>query len=347
MHKNRIIKNEKKNLPLKKEKVKEPKNFKKSICLIKDCISKYFCVFKSINNIFHLIYLNKKSYIISYDLTNSKVITRFKLKDVDIEIKYFFDSIHKKDLILLISFDHLKIFDISNWSIIVDIKESINNINKKREEGRGMNCCLLNNNNQNFIITSNYDSDYFRIYDFNGNKIKNIKTPNSINIEIETYQDYIISGNINRCTSYNFNTKKFKHYEIDNQSSFELKNIITFKNKKGENILIAKCRVHSNQYIVNHNIFIWDFKSSLLINKIVYKIIIEDPGLLLWNENYLIVGTSRLLKILYISKNRFIKEIETSNYFYNFKKILHPKYGECLILVNNSNFDNTIKILFD
>jgi len=347
MHKNRIIKNEKKNLPLKKEKVKEPKNFKKSICLIKDCISKYFCVFKSINNIFHLIYLNKKSYIISYDLTNSKVITRFKLKDVDIEIKYFFDSIHKKDLILLISFDHLKIFDISNWSIIVDIKESINNINKKREEGRGMNCCLLNNNNQNYIITSNYDSDYFRIYDFNGNKIKNIKTPNSINIEIETYQDYIISGNINRCTSYNFNTKKFKHYETDNQSFFELKNIVTFKNKKGANILIAKCRVNSDNYNVNHSIFIWDFKSSFLINKIVFKIINNDPGLLLWNENYLIVGTSYLLKILDISKNRFIKEIKENNYFYNFKKIFHPKYGECLMLVNNSEFTNTIKILFD
>ena len=349
MHKNRIIKSEKiQNLPLKKEKVKGPNNFKKSIDLIKDCISNYFCVFKSINNIFHLIYLNKKSFIISYDLTNSKIITKIKLKNVDIEIKYFFDSIHKRDLILLIGFDHLKIYDISNWSVIVDIKESINNINKKREEGRGMNCCLLNNNNHNYIITSNYDSNYFRIYDFNGNKIKNIKTPNEINVEIATYQDYIISGNINRCTSYSFNTKKFKHYEINNQSFFELKNIVAFKNKEGASLLIAKCRIKPDEYIINHSIFIWDFKSSLLINKIVYKIIIEDPGLLLWNENYLIVGTSHLLKIFDISKKRFIKEIEIANFFfYNYKKIFHPKYGECLMLVNNSKFNNTIKILFD
>ena len=209
-----------------------------------------------------------------------------------------------------------------------------------------MNCCILNNNNQNYIITSNYDSDCFRIYDFNGNKIKNIKTPNAINIEIETYQDYIISGNINRCTSYNFNTKKFKKYEINNQSSFELKNIVAFKNKQGINILIAKCRIHPNNYIINYNIFIWDFKSCLPINKIVFKIITYDSGLRLWNDNYFIVGTGFLLKIFDISKNRFIKEIE-ANLFYNLKKIFHPKYGECLMLVNCSDFNNTIKILFD
>ena len=248
-------------------------------------------------------------------------------------MKYFFDTINKRDLILLISFDYLKIYDISKWSLIVYIKESIYN-------KRGMNSCILNNKNQNFIITSNYYSDCFRIYDFNGNKIKNIKTPNAINIEIETYQDYIISGNINCCTTYNFNTKKFKKYETNKDMLFQLGNIVAYKNKKGANILIAKCEDN----LKNYNIFIWDFKPCLPINKIVFKIITYDSGLRLWNENYFIVGTGFLLKIFDISKNKFIKEIKSTEIIYNYKKIAHPKYGECLMLIDSNN---TIKILFD
>ena len=64
------------NHPIKNE--KNPKNFSKSINVVGDCISDSFCVFKSINNIFHLIYQNNKYNIVSYDLINSQVITQIK-----------------------------------------------------------------------------------------------------------------------------------------------------------------------------------------------------------------------------------------------------------------------------
>ena len=165
------------------KKIQNPQNFNKSINLVNDCISDSFCIFKSINNIFHLIYQNNKYNIRSYDLTNSQIITQIKSNEVYEEIKYFFDKINKRDLILLLAFDYLKIYDNYNWNCLVYIKESIIAINNhirgvvyqiKEKDRKGINCCILNNNKYNYIITTNVDSDSFRVYDFNGKKIKNI-----------------------------------------------------------------------------------------------------------------------------------------------------------------------------
>ena len=70
-----------------------------------------------------------------------------------------------------------------------------------------MNICIFENNKKYYIITYNSNSQYLTLYDLNGQKIKEIKTPNEHNLIVESYNNFIISGNINCCTSYNFNNK--------------------------------------------------------------------------------------------------------------------------------------------
>ena len=101
--------------------------------IINDSVSNIFCFFKSINNTYILIYKNNLFYIISYDLTHSQKLTQIKLKNYDIisEIKHFLDKINKRDLILFTNFDTIKIFNLANWTYIVQIKENINKINNR------------------------------------------------------------------------------------------------------------------------------------------------------------------------------------------------------------------------
>ena len=67
-----------------------------------------FITFKSINNIFYLIYTKrtgkKKCSIISYDLINNKIINEIKAYQYNIEcMRYYLDSVNKRDLIITIS----------------------------------------------------------------------------------------------------------------------------------------------------------------------------------------------------------------------------------------------------
>ena len=324
------------NHPIKKE--TNLKNFSKSINLVNNCASDSFCVFKSIINIFHLIYQKNKNYIISYDLTNLQVITQIQSNEFYKEIKYFFDKNNKRDLILLLGFDNLKIYDNYNWNCVVYIKESIiiginNNIEgmKGKDTKCGLNSCILNNNKNNYIITSTFDSEFYKVYDFNGKKIKDIKSYFN-NTVIESYKNYILSGNIMFCISYNFDTKKVKTYEHEKVALFEYNSIMVYNSKQGL-LLIGKRKENYNV----HSILIWNFKLALLINKIDYKVSSFDSGLCLWNDNYYIVGTGFCFKIFDNSKKKFIKEIKRNEIVYNFKKIVHPKYGECLMLIEGQN----------
>lgn len=190
-----------------------PWDMNRDIQLIKDSDNLNFCVFKSINNIHYLIYKNNLNYIISYDLTNFQKLSQIKFTDFDCDkIKHFLDKINKRDLILFINFEIIKIFNAVNWTCLGQIKEKIPKNLPIEIEFRliAYNCnnaCMFENNKKNYIVTSKTNSQYFKFWEINGHKIKEIKTPNKKNLIIKTYNNFIISGNLNCCTSYNFKTK--------------------------------------------------------------------------------------------------------------------------------------------
>ena len=174
-----------------------------------------FIVIKSINNWLLLIYTNKNKSILSYNLINNQIITEIKNAHdyYIINFRYYLDSINKRDLIISISLENnLKLWNNQNWNCLLNIKNIYN-------EGNIYSACFINDNNIIYILTSNCNWNFencelIKIYDFNGNKIKEINNSNENTFIIDSYYDiksnknYIISGNIGYCKSYDFKNNK-------------------------------------------------------------------------------------------------------------------------------------------
>ena len=80
------------------------------------------------------------------------------------------------------------------------------------------------------------------------------------------------------------------------------------------------------------NIRIWNFHSGELLNKI--KVCDKGlNGICLWNDENLFVGCEdKTIKLINLNKLLIIKNLDGhNNSVINIKKIIHPKYGECLI----------------
>ena len=224
--------------------------------------------------------------------------------------------------------NNIKIWNVIKWECILNL----NNINNS---GWLYSADFIFNNNQNYIATSNRkndgDSEPIKIFDFNGNKIKEINNSNEATIFIRFYYDdilsknYIISGNVGYIKAYDYdNNELYKKYSDNNNLAHA--SIIIKKNK--ENIeLIESCS--------DGNIRIWDFHSGILLNKIK----VSSGGLrdiCLWNDNYIFVGCiDNSIKLIELRNNKIIKTLtEHNNWILTITKIIHPKYGECLISQN-------------
>ena len=81
--------------------------------------------------------------------------------------------------------------------------------------------CFLEKNKQIYIITSNYNkngnSEYIKVFDLGGDKIKEINDSNEDTYCINNYYDkklsknYIISGNYGYIKSFDYNNNKLYH----------------------------------------------------------------------------------------------------------------------------------------
>jgi uncharacterized coiled-coil protein SlyX len=170
---------------LKKLNIKDdPKDLKICLDITPDSyasttIDNSFTVFKSINEILYLIYVNENKSIISYDLNKQKKLAEIKniFKTNITNFKHFLDEKKKRDLIMTMSLEgnNIKVFNVSNWECICQL----NNVNSS---GWLESSCFLNNNEDNYIVTSNYNNLYnpeaIKVFDFKGNKIKEIKNSN-------------------------------------------------------------------------------------------------------------------------------------------------------------------------
>ena len=288
-----------------------------------------FLVFISVDNIFYLIYTDVKRSIISFNLSDNKKINEIKSahkRDIT-NFRYFLDKMNKRDLILSISLsdNNLKLWNISNYDCLLNIE----NVNKT---GRLFSACLFSDNFNNYILTSNAygnNLESIKVFDFNGNKIKEINDSKDSVYFIDVYKEnqssniYIVTGNNGYTKSYNYLNNSFYHKYDDNDNNRHCSIIINNNND------IVKMIESS----FDGHLRIWDFHSGILLKKI--KICDNDwlLGLCLWDDEFLFVGCGdRTLKLIEL-KNGLI-----TNHLSGFKnkvlaiKILdHPKYGKCLI----------------
>ena len=132
-------------------------------------------------------------------------------------------------------------------------------------------CFLLYNNNyyiatSNRIAGSNY-ADSIKIYDFNGNKIKDIKNSKENAFIIDCYNNnkdvYIIIGSKGYLKSYDFNKNAlYFKYQDNNNINNDNNSIFSFQVLKNNEIikLIGSCD--------DGFIRIWGFDSGNLVKKI-------------------------------------------------------------------------------
>ena len=315
--------------------------------IINDSYSYYrfvvtFCVFNSINNILYLIYSNENNSIISFNSIDNKKINIIKgAHDKYIcSFRYYLDNINKRDLIMSISSDdnNIKIWNINNFELIINIQSIYNN-------GVLYSACFLNNNNQNYIITSNsYIStkESIKVFDFKGNQIQEINDSKDdvffidIYYDNDLYKNFILTSNRGYSKSYDYNENKLYHkYNEDNNNYHHNwhNNIIINKIKK----LIELIESCDDGYIR-----IWNFHSALLLKKIKVnnKRLVE---ICMWNNEYIFVGCNdKTIKLIELNNGNIIKELKGHDgVVFSIKAIIDSKYGKCLI---SQGSDDIIKL---
>ena len=293
-------------------------------------------IFKSINNIFYLIYSTEKISIISYNIIQNKKMSQIKKahKSEIIQLKHYLDKINKRDLLLSLSSFCLKLWNIINFECIFKIKSNTRYI---------ISACMFIDNNQNYIIEKKYLYEYnqepIHVYDLKGNKINDIKDSMEYCYFIDIYYDiknsknYIITGNKGILKSFDFN--KNEVYNIYDNKYYGDNNLsVTINQKKDIIQIIGSC---TSGYIV-----MWNFNTGELLKEI--KISIALFGICLWNENYLFVGHSNGTIILIdLNNGEEVKVLKGhKNFVIGIKKIYISQYGECLI--SNGSENDKIKI---
>jgi WD40 repeat protein len=251
-----------------------------------------------------------------------------------VNFKHYLDKNNKRDLVLSIFCvsDNIKLWDVKNWECILNLK----NINNSPYLGCA---CFLNDNNVDYIITScrnnKNESRPIKVFDFNGNKIKEIKDSCDRTVFVDTYYDktlcknFIITGNKGFIKSYDYDENKIYHKYCDNDNKHH--DSVVINNKEDIIKLIDSCK--------DGVIRIWNFHSGLLINKIKVRKDYNLYGLCLWNNEYLFVGCEdKTIKLIELKSGKNIRNlIGHNNRVITIKKIILPKYGECLISQGYNN----------
>ena len=122
--------------------------------------------------------------------------------------------------------------------------------------------------------------------------------------------------------TYNYDENKIYHKYSYNSNYDE---IHSMKIDNTENIvkLIAACG--------DGNIRIWDFHLGILLNQINCNSYLNS--ICLWDNEYAFVGCdNKMIKLVNLKTGEIIKDlIGHNNYILDIQKIIHPKYGECLL----------------
>lgn len=294
-----------------------------------------FCIFESVNKIFYLIYSRIFYSIIIYDLTNLKKISEIKnahSKEIT-NFRHILDSSNKRDLFLSISDkdNNLRVWDIKSFECILNLV----NVN---QVGALNSACFLKDKNKIYILTSN-SFDYYRgikyepikVFDLTGKKIKEINESNLETYLVDKYYDektnknYIISGNIYFCRSYDFAKNKIYQKYNDKGSEFSgHTSLVVYHYEK-----LTKLIESSTGGFLRF----WNFDTG----KLLYKINMNQTiyGVCLWNNNYLFLGCkNHTMELIDINKGKSVKTFLTpvkTEGEKTIKKIIHPIFGECLI----------------
>ena len=294
-----------------------------------------FISFKSINDILYLIYANKRIDIIFYNIIDNKKINEIKKahNHYITNFRHYYDIFNKRDLVMSISAkdNNIKIWNINNLEFLINIK----NINKN---GYLNSACFLKDNNEIYIVTSNFyycTFESIKIFDLKGNKIIEIKESNDKTYFIDTFYDknlcknFIIASNIGYIKSYDYNENKIYHKYEDNNIRLHYSFII-HSNKEDIIELIESCS--------DGNIRIWNFHTGELLRKIM----VCKKGLnsiFLWNDISLFIGCDdRVIRMLKLDNSKIEEVISLNQNILTLKFLYNLYLGKILIFQEKESF---------
>jgi WD40 repeat protein len=194
--------------------------------------------------------------------------------------------------------------------------------------------CFLNDNNKSYIIVcfaiyNTNESEPIKVFDFKGNKIKEINDSKDSAYYIDNYYDndllknYILTGNLGYIKSYDYNENKIYHKYYENNNIYGHLSLIINKKKEITEIIESS---------YDGNIRIWNFHTGIFIRIIkASKEGLRD--ICMRNNEYLLVGCDeKKIKLINLNNGEIIKEIEGhNNKVLSLKIIFHPIYEKCLI----------------
>ena len=331
----------KKNIKINTDIFSAPENIKYIKDLVKQSCSfskDEFCLFKSFNNIFYLVYnssINTTNNIIFFDLKNEQITSVIKNAHTEfiIILKHYQDKKNRRDLLLTLSMDSVKLWNINNLENLFSFEKP------DRSEYQA---CFLNFTNDILIAMKvpQITGSYIQIYNLKKEKIKEIKDKNAkdMSLFIDSFYhnniSYIISCDMSSIKAYNYNKNKWTIYFGDKNEDIFLHFIIPNINNT--------LKMIGSSY---ESIYIWNFQTGQLLNSIKGG---SDRApywkLCLWNNDSFFVGKGGLLELVKIKNNKLNveKRLSGNNEFIAcIKKFRHPIYGECLI---SKDYDGDIKL---
>ena len=293
-----------------------------------------FVTFKSTDNIYYLIYFNKKNSIISYDLALNKKINEIKNAHIiDIQkLKHYYDNYNQRNLVLSEDIkDNVKIWNIENLECICNL-----HFREKEQEKNIASLCFLKDNTQ-INIAIEFNNKYnIRLFDLSGKQIKDIKRfQDNKYYGIESYYDqnqktsYIIINSNENIKSYDYQQDLIykKYISFDKQLiPYNYFDIIIY-DKGGVTNLLALNSI---------GIRIWNFHSGGLLNSINMP---DIYNICLWNSEY-IFARNEFISLIEIKTGKIVKKLnlDDKNLFYivSVKKGYIPQYENCLLTQNNN-----------
>ena len=303
--------------------------FKQDICSNShktNSIDRVFCAFKSFNGEPLVVWGSTSLNIEFYDCNKDKIVkTIFQAhKQTIFSCRHYPDVRLRKDYIITSSNDRsVKVWDITkdNYDLY------ISNVHNGYYIYSVSLLCHIHKE-INYIITS-CPNEKMKVWDFSGAYLRNFGQSNESTYFIDIFYNkiqkkyFVINANSNDVKSYHFETGDLYQKYKGTPQTWHMSAVVNDVN----DIFVL---IESDG---NGTIRIWNFDTAELLKSINSINSINLRGICLWNDRYLFAaGNDSQVKLFDLEEGKFVKTFtgHTSTVC-TLEKIMHPKYGGCLI----------------
>ena len=302
--------------------------FKQDICSNShktNSIDRVFCAFKSFNGEPLIVWGSTALNIEFYDCNKEKIVkTIYQAhKQTIFSCRHYADIRLRIDYIITSSNDRsVKVWDATKDNYVLYIP----NVHNGYYIYSVSLLCHLHQE-KNFVITS-CPNEKMKVWSFTGMYMYNFGQSNESTYFIDVFYNknqkkyFIINANSNDVKSYYFESGDLYHKYKGTPQTWHMSAVVN-------NINDIFALIESDG---NGTIRIWNFDTAELLKSITAHSI-NLRGICLWNDKYLFAaGNDSQVKLFNLEEGKFVKSFKGhTSTVCTIEKIMHPKYGGCLI----------------